>query len=169
MYAISVAASYLFSNRLPLGASGRGPHLFGVQAGTRLGWQVRGFNGGDPASVGFELDFLAQPSSSVRDSYAMIYGVFAKHAFLSRLRAHPFMSYGLGAAQVWVSEVDGRGIGHATRLALGVDIRLRERLQLSLALAYQGIFMPNFALEDRPARSTNFQGCVLSTGVWFGR
>lgn len=169
VYALSVGASYLFSSRLPLSDNGREPHMFGVQAGGRLGWQVRGLSGGDPASVGFELDFLAQPSGQVRDSYAMIYGVFAKHAFLSRLRTHPFISYGLGAAQVWVSEVDGRGIGHATRLTFGVDIGLGERLQLSVALSYQGIFMPNFAFEDRPARNTNFQGCVLSTGVWFGR
>lgn len=169
VYALSLGASYLFSSRLPLSESGREPHLFGVQIGTRLGWQVRGLAGGDPASVGFELDFLAQPSAQVRDSYAMIYGVFAKHAFLSRLRTHPFISYGLGAAQVWVSEVDGRGIGHATRLTFGVDIGVRERLQLSVALSYQGIFMPNFGFDDRPARNTNFHGGVLSTGVWFGR
>jgi hypothetical protein len=169
VYALSLGASYLFSSRLPLSESGRDPHMFGVQVGTRLGWQVRGLAGGDPASVGFELDFLAQPSAQVRDSYAMIYGVFAKHAFLSRLRTHPFISYGLGAAQVWVSEVDGRGIGHATRLTFGVDIGMRERLQLSVALSYQGIFMPNFGFEDRPARNTNFHGCVVSTGVWFGR
>ena len=169
VYGLSVGASYLFSSRLPLSENGREPHMFGVQLGTRLGWQVRGLTGGDPASVGFELDFLAQPSAQVRDSYAMIYGVFAKHAFLSRLRAHPFISYGLGAAQVWVSEVDGRGIGHATRLTFGVDSGLRERLQLSVALSYQGIFMPNFGIEGRPARNTNFHGCVLATGIWFGR
>jgi hypothetical protein len=64
--------------------------------------------------------------------------------------------------------VKGRGIGHATRLAFGLDTRLRDRLYLSYALSYLGIIMPSFALKDRPARDTSFHSLVFSLGLWFG-
>ncbi len=167
-YGFTLGGSYAFVNRLPLTENGHARHLAGVLIGARFGWQVRGLAGGAPATVGFETDFLFQPARETRDSYGLIYGVFAKHSFSSRLRVRPYFSYGLGAAQVWVTQVGGRGIGHATRIAFGVDTRLDERLHLSLAATYQGIMMPNFALADVPARDTSFHSCVLSIGVWFG-
>jgi hypothetical protein len=167
-YAVSLGGAYAFSSRLPLKDSGPQPHPAGALIGTRVGWQVRGLAGGAPATVGFETDFLLQPARRARNSYALIYGLFVKHSFSSRLRVRPYFSYGLGAAQVWVTQVGGRGIGHATRIAFGVDTRLREGLHLSVALTYQGIMMPSFALADRPARDTSFHACVISTGVWFG-
>jgi hypothetical protein len=168
-YGLTLGGSYVFLNRLPLREKAGGEvRPGGVQLAARFGWQVRGLHGGAPATVGFESDFLFQPAGRARDSYALIYGVFAKHSFSSQLRVRPFFSYGLGAAQVWVTEVGGRGIGHATRLAFGVDVRVRERWQISVALTYQGILMPRFALDDGHARDTSFHGCVLSSGVWFG-
>ena len=168
VYSVTLGPAYAFSNQLPLSDTGDGRRSWGLQVGGRLGWQVRGLDGGNPASVGFETSFLMQPSGHVRDSYALLYGIFAKHSFLVDRRAHPFFSYGLGAAQVWVSEVDGRGIGHVTRLGFGVDIAIRPRLQISVTLTYQGIIMPSFALEGGSAHDTSIHGFVLSTGVWFG-
>jgi hypothetical protein len=169
VYGITLGGSYVFLNRLPLREQAPAEvRPGGVQLAARFGWQVRGLRGGAPATVGFETDLLFQPAPRARDSYALIYGVFAKHSFSSRLRVRPFFSYGLGAAQVWVTSVGGRGIGHASRLGFGVDVRLRERWHVSLAITYQGILMPRFALDDGRARDTSFHGCLLSSGVWFG-
>ena len=167
-YAINLGGSYAFLSRLPLTESGRTYRPAGVQIGGRFGWQVRGLRGGAPSTIGIESDFSFLPGRGARSSYGLIYGVFAKHSFTSSLRARPYFAYGLGAAQIWVAEVHGRGIGHATRIAVGLDTRLRERLYLSFALSYQGIIMPSFALKDRPARDTSFHSLVLSTGLWFG-
>jgi hypothetical protein len=167
-YAVTLSGTYAFINHLPLRGDALTVRSAGVQLGGRFGWQVRGLRGGPPATVGFESDFLFQPGGQARDSYALIYGVFAKHSFTTWLRARPYFCYGLGAAQVWVSEVNGRGIGHATRVALGIDSIVAERLFLSFALSYQGIIMPSFAIDGEPRRDTSFHGLVLSTGLWFG-
>lgn len=167
-YGVTVGGTYAFLNRLPLAESGKRQRTGGLQIAARFGWQVRGLRGGAPATIGFESDFLYQPGVKTRASYALIYGVFAKHSFSSRLRVRPFFCYGLGAAQVWVAHVGGRGIGHATRLALGIDVRVRESWHVSVALTYQGILMPSFREEGRSARDTSFHSGVLSAGLWFG-
>ncbi len=168
VYGVTAGAAYVVSNRLPLGDRPRSLHPWGATLGLRSGWQVGGLQGGAPATLGFEMDVLYQSEPAARTSYAMIYGVFIKHALSARLRVRPFVSYGLGAAQVWVQEVSGRGIGHATRIAFGLDARVGERRHLTLALTYQGIIMPRFALAETRAIDTSFQSIVLSTGFWYG-
>jgi hypothetical protein len=167
-YGIALAGTYAFLSRLPLTEHGGGYLPAGLSVGARFGWQVGGWRSGVPSSVGLETDFLYLPGrGSARDGYGLLYGFFAKHAFTQR-HVRPYFAYGLGAAQIWVSEVHGRGIGHATRVAFGVDIRTGERVHVSVALSYLGIIMPRFALDGAPAHDTSVHAGVLSTGVWFG-
>lgn len=169
VFALHVGSSYAFRSRLPLTSDGRETHPYGVTLGGRFGWQVGGLSGlRAPSFIGFETDVLFQAAKDARPSYALLYGVFAKHALSRHLRVRPYFAYGLGAAQVWVSEVDGRGIGHATRLGLGLDVPVGERRSLAVALAYQGILMPRFGEGGASAKSTSFHSLVLSLGLWFG-
>jgi hypothetical protein len=169
VFALHVGSSYVFRNRLPLTQDGRETHPYGVTLGGRVGWQVGGLSGlRAPSFIGFETDVLLQAAKDARQSYALLYGVFIKHALSRQLRVRPYFAYGLGAAQVWVSDVDGRGIGHATRLGLGVDVPLSDLRQLAIALSYQGILMPRFS-EGDGAKSTSFHSLVLTLGLWFGR
>jgi hypothetical protein len=168
-YAVVLAGSYTFHNRLPVSEDSRSYRPAGLQIGGRFGWQVRGLRGGSPSTVGIESDFMYQPGrGAARSDYGIVYGVFAKHSFSTSVRARPYFAYGLGAAQIWIEDIAGRGLGHATRLAFGLDTRLRDRMYLTFALSYQGIIMPNFVLRDRPPLDTSFHSLLLSTGLWFG-
>lgn len=169
VFALSAAGSYAFRSELPLSASDRTVRPWGLQAGARFGWQVGGLAGGRGSWIGFEMEFALQPGQDYRSSYALLYGLFAKHALTRHTRVRPYFGYGLGAGQVWVSGVDGRGIGHETRVEIGIDVRTAERRQLSVALIYQAVIMPSFASADTPASDTSFHAAVLSTGVWFGK
>lgn len=168
VFALSAAGSYAFRSELPLSASDRAVRPWGVQAGARFGWQVGGLAGGRGSWIGFEMEFALQPGHDYRSSYALLYGLFAKHALTRHTRMRPYFGYGLGAGQVWVSGVDGRGIGHETRVELGIDVRTAERRHLSVALIYQAVIMPSFARADAPASDTSFHAAVLAMGVWFG-
>lgn len=169
VFALTVAGSYAFRSELPLSASERTVRPWGLQAGARFGWQVGGLAGGRGSWIGFETEFALQPGQDYRSSYALLYGLFAKHALTRHTHVRPYFGYGLGAGQVWVSDVDGRGIGHETRVEIGLDVRTAERRQLSVALIYQAVIMPSFARVDAPASDTSFHAAVLSTGVWFGQ
>jgi hypothetical protein len=169
-YAVTLGGNYVFLSKLPLveGKSTGGGHPAGMQLGGRFGWQVRGLRGGAPSTIGFESDLMYLPGrDGARDTYGLLYGVFAKHSF-THWRARPFFSYGLGASQIWVSDVGGRGIGHVTRLSFGVDIRVAERIHVPVALMYMGVLMPRLELEDQSVKDTSFHSAVLTTGVWFG-
>jgi hypothetical protein len=168
-YGVTVAGSYAFRSRLPLSQRGSTQRPWGLQLGARFGWQVGGLVSGRPSTVGFETDFALQPGNNdYRASYALLYGVFAKHALTRNPRVRPYFCYGLGAAQVWVAHVEGRGIGHATRLGFGLDLRAADRRHLTFALTYQGVILPSFALDGAPARDTSFHAAVLSAGFWHG-
>jgi hypothetical protein len=167
VFALTAGGSYAFRSDLPLSASERSVRPWGLQTGVRFGWQVGGLAGGRASWVGFETEFALQPGHDYHTSYALLYGIFAKHALTRHERVRPYFAYGLGAGQVWIRSVEGRGIGHQTRVEMGMDLRLAERRWLSLALIYQAVIMPNFALDDMPARDTSFHALVLATGVWF--
>lgn len=178
-WGVSLGGAYVFHNRLPLRESALDTPNAGGLLGLRYGWQVAGLTGGSPTTIGLETDVMVQGARGARMSYGLVYGLFVRHSFWgtqavahgangSHQRVRPFFSYGLGAAQVWVREVEGRGIGHATRLGLGLDIWLRERRYLTLTATYQAIMMPNFALADRPAKNTSFHAGIASLGLWFG-
>jgi hypothetical protein len=169
VFALSVGGSYAFRSELPLSTSDRTVRPWGLQAGARFGWQVGGLAGGRGSWIGFEMEFALQPGHDYRSSYALLYGLFAKHALTRHTHVRPYFGYGLGAGQVWVNGVDGRGIGHETRVEFGMDVRSAERRHFSLALIYQAVIMPSFARADAPASDTSLHAAVLSMGVWFGR
>ena len=169
VFAVTAAGSYAFRSELPLTQSGRSVRPWGLQGGARFGWQVGGLAGGRASWIGFEMHFAAQPGKDYRDSYALLYGLFAKHALSRHARVRPYFCYGLGAAQVWVRDVGGRGIGHETRVELGIDVRTAERRHVTLALTYQAVIMPSFARDGLPASDTSFHAALLSTGLWFGK
>jgi hypothetical protein len=179
-WGVSLGGAYVFHNRLPLRENTLdAPPNAGGLLGLRYGWQVAGLTGGAPTTIGFETDVMVQGTRATRMSYGLIYGVFVRHSFWgsqpiadgagkSHQGLRPFFSYGLGAAQVWVRQVDGRGIGHATRLGLGLDVWLREHCFLTLTATYQAIMMPNFALADARPTNTSFHAGIASLGLWFG-
>jgi len=169
VFAVTGAGSYAFRSELPLSANGRTVRPWGVQVGGRFGWQVGGLAGGRASWIGFEMDVALQPGHDYRTSYALLYGLFAKHALTRHTRVRPYFAYGLGAGQVWVRDVDGRGIGHQTRVEFGLDVRRAEERQLTLALIYQAVIMPSLARADAPASDTSFHAVVLAMGVWFGK
>lgn len=169
VYALTLAGSYAFRSALPLSASGETVRPWGLQAGARFGWQVGGLAGGRGSWVGFEMEFALQPGHDYRTSYALLYGIFAKHALTRHTRVRPYFAYGLGAGQVWVHGVDGRGIGHQTRVEIGMDVRVAEQRMISIALIYQALIMPSLAREDAPASDTSSHAAVLATGIWFGQ
>ena len=93
--------------------------------------------------------------------------LFAKHTIFPGRRFRPFLAYGLGAIQVWVRELGGRGIGHVTRLSLGLDTKLSERVALEFDLSYQFNILPSFAIEGAEPRSFDFHSLSLTTGIWY--
>jgi hypothetical protein len=59
---------------------------------------------------------------------------------------------------------------------LGIDVRASGAGHVSIALSYEGIIMPTFAVEARgqsmdraAARDTSFHALLVSTGFWYGQ
>ncbi len=141
----------------------------GLRIDWKAGWQVGGFVSGWHSYVGFFAGFFYQFGGTLADSLGLNYGIFAKHTVFPGKRIRPFVAYGLGAAQVWVRELAGRGIGHVTRLSLGLDTKVSERLAIEFELAYQFNILANFAIPPAEPRSHDFHTLSLTTGIWYGR
>lgn len=173
-FGLAAGWAYTPSNSLPLSPAGY-PALtpMGVSIDARFGWQVSGLQRGWPVWVGFMSSFFYYSAgNNLNDALGLDYGIFVKHALFPGPRVRLFLAYGLGAAQVWVRNVGGRGIGHVTRLSAGIDVHLRRSVHLSLEFAYKFVNLPSFAV-DQPAESDppdyGFQSLNLLAGVWFGR
>lgn len=179
-FGLAAGWAYTPSNSLPLSPAGY-PALtpMGVSIDARFGWQVSGLQRGWPVWVGFMSSFFYYSAgNNLNDALGLDYGIFVKHALFPGPRVRLFLAYGLGAAQVWVRNVGGRGIGHVTRLSAGIDVHLRRSVHLSLEFAYKFVNLPSFAVSAgadpaRPAESDppdyGFQSLNLLAGVWFGR
>ncbi len=166
---IAIGWTYTPSNSLPLsdGTSVYTPS--GVNLDARFGWQIGGLNGGWPSWVGFMAGFFYYVGDQgISDSLGIDYGIFVKHGLFPGRRVRLFISYGLGAAQVWVKGIGGHGIGHDTRLSAGFDIRLSPHVHLSVECAYKFIMLPYFAVGDNAAPDYSFQALNLLAGLWFG-
>lgn len=169
VFSLTAGLSYGVRNRLPIAENPSAAHPVGALVGARMGWQVAGLDGGRPSSVGFESDFAYQDAHRARASYGLLYGVFAKHALTRAERLRPFFSYGLGAGQVWVPGVSGRGIGHSTRLAFGVDVQAGEGLRATFMVAYHALILRSLAEGEAAATHHSTHALVVSVGPWFGR
>lgn len=141
----------------------------GLRIDWKAGWQVGGFVSGWHSYVGFFAGFFYQFGGTLADSLGLNYGIFAKHTVFPGKRVRPFLAYGLGATQVWVRELAGRGIGHVTRLSLGIDTKVSERVAIELELAYQFNILANFAIPPAEPRSHDFHTLSVTTGIWYGR
>jgi hypothetical protein len=141
----------------------------GLRLDWKAGWQVGGFQSGWGSYVGFFAGFFYHFGGELADSLGINYGIFAKHTLFPSLRVRPFLAYGLGATQVWVRELEGRGIGHVTRLSAGLDTKVSERLAIEVELAYQFNILASFATPPTPPGSYDFHTLSLTAGIWYGR
>ncbi len=103
------------------------------------GWQVGGLRpGGWPTYVGFLLGTSFYPGSAERrHALTLEYGILVRHHLIPKYKVHPFLGYGLGAIQAFVFGVEGRGIGHLTRLSVGFEGRVSDKVRLAFELIYK--------------------------------
>lgn len=114
------------------------------------GWQVGGLRpGGWPTYVGFILGTSFYPGTAERrHALTLEYGILVRHHLAPRLPVHPFLSYGLGAIQAFVFGVEGRGIGHLTRLGVGIEGKVSAKVRLALELIYKIDPIRAYRLEE---------------------
>lgn len=126
-------------NYLPMRADDRRVKPHGASFLFDYGWQVGGLQpGGWPTYVGFLAGLNFYPGSDERRHLLTIeYGLLVRHHLAPKLKVHPFFAYGLGAIQAFVIGVDGRGIGHLTRLSVGFEGKVSERTRLALEIIYK--------------------------------
>ena len=165
---------YTPSNSLPLNTTPgdmKPQTLNGLNVDGALLWQVRGFDGVSwPAWIGFMPSFYYLfGENGQRDFLGMGYGIYVKHALWPRERYRLFFAYGLGATQVWVRGVESRGIGHLTRLAVGMDVHLHKWLQLTFEFSYRFYNLPMLKLAETDSSGYDFHTLNLQAGLWFGR
>lgn len=169
LYALTLGYAFTPKNDLPL-ATDDGTHRpMGLAVEARYGWQVGGLDGSRPSWVGFQTSFFAHTRGAPRTSLGFDYGIFARHALLARASVRPFLAYGLGASQVFVRGVSGRGISHLTALSAGVDVATGGAVHVTIELAYRFVILPSFATEIEPAHRYDFHALRLVAGVVFGR
>lgn len=175
---LTMGWTYTPSNSLPLNTTPgdmKPQTLNGLNIDGALLWQVRGFDGISwPAWIGFMPSFYYFFGDRVegrgqRDFLGMGYGIYVKHALWPRERYRLFFAYGLGATQVWVRDVESRGIGHLTRLAVGMDVHLRKWLQLTFEFSYRFYNLPVLKLAENDTSGYDFHSLNLQAGLWFGR
>src|SRR6185503_395419 len=137
---VGISAGWAWNtvNKLPVREDGKKTQPHGLSIFTDFLWQVGGLGGGWPSWLGFLAGFLYFPGASPqRDAFVLEYGILVRHGLFPGFVLRPFVAYGLGATQAWVSDVGSRGIGHLTRLSLGTDIVLRPSVALGLELSYK--------------------------------
>ena len=171
---LTVGWTYTPSNSLPINSTPgdmKPQTLNGINIDGALLWQVRGFDGISwPAWIGFMPSFYYYfGDAGQRDFLGMGYGIYVKHALWPRERYRLFFAYGLGATQTWVRGLDSRGIGHLTRLAVGMDVHLRKWLQLTFEFSYRFYNLPMLKVNETDAAGYDFHSLNLQAGLWFGR
>lgn len=126
-------------NYLPMRADGKQVKPHGASFLFDYGWQVGGLQpGGWPTYVGFLAGLNFYPGADERRHLLTIeYGLLVRHHLAPKLKVHPFFAYGLGAIQAFVIGVDGRGIGHLTRLSVGFEGKVSERTRLAFEIIYK--------------------------------
>lgn len=167
---LSAGWSWNTVNRLPVALDGKKTQPHGLSVFGDFLWQVGGIGGGWPSWIGFLAGFEYFPGSEVRrDAYALGYGILVRHGLFPGHALRPFLAYGLGATQAWVTGVESRGIGHLTRLSLGTDIVLTPRFSLSLELLYKIVNIPTFAASgSSPPPSYDFHTLSALFGARYG-
>ena len=138
---IGLWAGYAWNpvNYLPMRADGKLVKPHGASLLFDYGWQVGGLQpGGWPTYVGFLAGVNYYPGADERRHLMTIeYGLLVRHHLAPRWKVHPFLAYGLGAIQAFVFGVHGRGIGHLTRLSVGLEGSVTPKVRLALELIYK--------------------------------
>lgn len=126
-------------NKLPLREDGAAVRAHGASLTIDYLWQVGGLQpGGWPAYVGFITGFNYFPGlGEQRHALAIEYGIVVRHTLAAHLKVYPYLGYGLGAVQALVFGASGRGIGHLTRLALGVEGKVAKKVRLAFEVVYK--------------------------------
>lgn len=142
-------------NYLPLRADGAKVQPHGASLVFDYGWQVGGLKpGGWPTYVGFLLGATFYPGASDRrHALTLEYGLLVRHHLAPKWKVHPFLAYGLGAIQAFVFGLEGRGIGHLTRLSVGVEGSVSKKVRLAFELIYKIDPIRSYRLEqtmDKP-------------------
>lgn len=168
---LTVGWSYTTSNSLPLSTMATVLTPQGVNLDGGFLWQVRGFDGVRwPAWVGFMTGFFYYVGATgINDSLGLDYGILVKHALFPQPRIRMYLAYGLGAAMVWIRDVDGRGLGGFERLSIGADIHAVKWLHVNFEVSYRFFELPTFKLADTDSGGYNFQTLSVLAGFWFGR
>lgn len=126
-------------NYLPLREDGAKAKPHGASFLFDYGWQVGGLRPrGWPSYVGFLAGTTFYPGAGDRRNALTIeYGLLVRHHLAPQWKVHPFLAYGLGAIQAFVFGVEGRGIGHLTRLSVGLEGKVSPKVRLALELIYK--------------------------------
>lgn len=126
-------------NYLPMRPDGAAVKPHGASFVFDYGWQVGGLRpNGWPTYVGFLLGTTFYPGmGDQRSALTLEYGLLVRHHLKPQWKVHPFLAYGLGAIQAWVFNVDGRGIGHLTRLSVGLEGKVHQKVRLAFELIYK--------------------------------
>ena len=165
---IGLGWAYDVVDHLPDPKTSDAPHPNGIGSFFTYTWQVGGLGWRRPSWLGFHLGLDYFPTSARSlSSTALSYGLYVKHGLGRHPRARPFFTYGLGAVQAWVRSVDGRGIGHQTRLSAGVDLPVSPRVAISLELAYKYQSLPIFQVAGAAAERYDFHTLLLLDGSTF--
>lgn len=156
-------------NYLPLRADGERVRPHGMTLALDYLWQVGGLQpGGWPAYVGFLLGFNYLPGGSEqRHALTLEYGIVVRHTLATHLKVYPYLGYGLGAVQAFVFGAEGRGIGHLTRLALGFEGRVRERVRLAFEVNYKIDPIRAFGVGGAPGTKFDYHMLGALFGVNF--
>jgi hypothetical protein len=167
---LGLAAGWVFSpiSELPISPSGRTVHPHGAALYGDFLWQVGGIDEGWPSYIGFLTQFSFYPAGGQRrHALSLEYGILVKHFVFPQRVVRPFVTYGLGATQVWVLDVRSRGIGHLTRLSLGLDMAVSRKVSLSVEMAYRIANLPTFAVAGSWGRSYDFHTLSALAGIHF--
>lgn len=165
---VGVGWAYDVVDHLPDPKTSEAPHPNGIGSFLTYSWQVGGLGWRRPSWLGFHLGLDYFPTSARNlASTALSYGLYVKHGLGLHPRARPFFTYGLGAVQAWVRSIDGRGIGHQTRLSAGVDLPVSARVAISLELAYKYQSLPIFQIAGAAADRFDFHTLLLLVGSTF--
>jgi hypothetical protein len=142
-------------NHLPLREDGAKVMPHGASLVFDYGWQVGGLRpGGWPTYVGFLAGATYYPGASDRrHALTLEYGILVRHHLATHWKVHPFLGYGLGAIQAFVFGLEGRGIGHLTRLSVGIEGNVSPRTRLAFEVIYKIDPIRSFKIDpamDKP-------------------
>jgi hypothetical protein len=162
---LSLGWAYTYLDQLPNGKS----RNQGLSTFSPYLWQIGGLHTGWSSWIGLltGVDFFPD---SLKDKHTLTlkYGVLIKHEVFPSFKISPFLSYGLGAMQVWVNQVRGRGISHYTRLSLGVDLAIDKSKDLSLEVVWSQQDIPYLQTDSsRDPTHLGFQSINMLLGIMF--